>query len=373
MARTEINAEKKAAVISEIKGRIQQAPAPVLLGSFFEELNDGAWSSNYDFVRRVGQVLKEDGFFIKSITGHGTFAFHQDFEIPEIAIMRVSRKRIMAPKELDDFFEGICNTAIETGYTLSMTDVYNERGAEAFDHPGNFVAAFKRWLKKQQTGGKFPKLILDGKKVLGSFLGTDRAEIDSFLTVQERQGVIMSRADAEADKQEIAERIVAHVLEVNGIVDMSSLLGQERFTRVNGRAVSKCEKWWKIMFIKILTNDSRITIRHAKRQPTLLAPAGVEIPSEVKRKEAGEPRKKGRQEGVRYAWRQTEDGIVSYKGMMSTPNLDDPSWEKLASVPVFLQRTARDVDTVYMMHLPENKSEYAMLCSNGDVYIYSPK
>lgn len=373
MARTEINAEQKAAVITEIKGRIQQASEPVLLGSFFEELNNGAWSSNYDFVRRVGQVLKDAGFFIKSITGHGTFAYHQDFEIPEIAIMRVSRKRMMTSEELDDLFESICNTATETGYTLSMTDIYNERGAEAFDHPGNFVAAFKRWLKKQQKRGKFPELILDGKKVLGSFLGTDKAEIASYLTVPERQGVVLSRADAEADKQEIAERIVAHVLEVNGIVDLSSLFGQEKFTHVNGRAVSKCEKWWKIMFVKILSNDSRITLHHVKRQATLLAPEGVEILSKVKQKEAGEPRKKGRQEGVRYAWRQTDDGIVSYKGMRSTPNLDDPSWEKLASVPVFLQRTARDVDAVYMMHLPENKSEYATLCNNGDIYIYSPK
>lgn len=373
MARTEINAEKKAVVISEIKSRIQQAPEPVLLSSFYEELNDGAWSSNYDFVRRAGQVLKDDGFFIKSITGHGTFAFHQDFEMPEITITRVSRKRIMAPQEIDDLFKGICNTAIETGYTLSMTDVYNERGAEAFDHPGNFVAAFKRWLKNQQRGGKFLELILDGKKVLGSFLGTDKAEIDSFLTVPERQGAVLSRADAEADKQEIADRIVAHVLEVNGIVYMSSLFGQEKYTHVNGRAVSKCEKWWKIMLTKILAADTRIVMSSRRGRSTLLAPVGIGIPEEVKQKKSAEPRKRGRQEGVRYAWRQTAEGIISYKGMRSTPNLDDPSWEKLASVPVFLQRTARDVDAVYMMHAPENKSEYATLCSNGDIYIYSPK
>lgn len=373
MARTEINAEKKAAVISEIKGRIQQAPEPVLLGSFFEELNAGAWSSNYDFVRRAGQVLKDAGFFIKSITGHGTFAFHQEFEIPEIAIMRVSRKRMMTSEELNSLYEGICDTVIETGYTLSMTDIYNERGAEAFDHQGNFVAAFKRWLKNQQKAGKFLELILDGRKVLGSFLGTDRAEIDSFLTVPERQGVVMSRADAEADKQEIAERIVDHVLEVNGIVDMASLFEQEKFTHVDGRAISKCEKWWRIMFIKMLATDSRIVMLSRRGRGTLLAPAGVEIPQEDKQKEAGEPRKRGRQEGVRYAWRQTEDGIISYKGMRSTPNFNDPRWEKLASVPVFLQRTAGDVEAVYMMHLSENKSEYATLCSNGDVYIYSPK
>lgn len=373
MARTKTNAEKKASVISEIKGRIRQAPEPVLLGSFYEELNDETWLNIYDFVRGTGQVLKEDGFFIKSITGHGTFAFHQDFEIPQITITRVSCKRLMTPKEIDNLYEGICNTAIETGATLSMTDFYNERGKEAFDHPGHFVAAFKRWLNKRQKGGKYPELIFDGKKVLGSFLGTDKAEIDSFLTVPERQGVVMSRADAEADKREIAERIVAHVLEVNGIVDMSSLFEQEKYTHVNGRAISKCEKWWKIMFIKMLATDPRIVTLSRRGRGTLLAPAGVEIPQEDKQKEAGEPRKRGRQEGVRYAWRQTEEGIISYKGVRSTPNFNDPSWVKLASVPVFLQRAAGDVEAVYMMHLSENKSEYATLCSNGDIYIYSSK
>ena len=373
MARTKTNAEKKLSVISEIKSRIRQAPEPVLLGSFFEELNKGAWLNIYDFVRVTGQVLKEDGFFIKSITGHGTFAFHQDFEIPQITITRVSCKRLMTPKEIDNLYEGICNTAIETGATLSMTDFYNERGKEAFDHPGHFVAAFKRWLNKRQKGGKYPELIFEGKKVLGSFLGTNRAEIESYLTVPERKE-ILSREEAAADKQEIAERIIVHVLEVNGIVDMTSLFKQEKFTHVNGRAVSTCEKWWRIMFTKMLATDARIVMLQRRGKGPFLAPEGVDIEQELEPVKAStEPRKRGRHEGVRYAWRQTEEGIISYNGMRSTPNFNGPEWEKLASVPVFLQRAARDVEAVYMMYLPENKSKYATLCSNGDIYIYSPK
>jgi hypothetical protein len=155
---------------------------------------------------------------------------------------------------------------------------------------------------------------------------------------------------------------------------MISLFGQERFTHVNGRAVSKCEKWWRIMFAKILATDTRIVMLQRRGKGPYLAPEGVDIEQELEPdEESAEPRKRGRQEGVRYAWRQTEEGIISYKGMRSTPNFHDPNWEKLASVPVFLQRTARDVEAVYMMYFPENKSKYATLCSNGDIYIYSPK
>jgi len=369
MARPEINAAQKQIVTAAVISRIMDSSSPALIASFYDELNNDAWANAYVFVKRIAQQLPAAGLTVKTVVGTGTYAFHRDFELPKNDTEKVSYKRLMTKAEIHQIFDGICNTAIEAGYTLAMTDIYNEIGKEAFDHQGNFVASFGRWLEKQQKGGLYPSLILDGKRVIGSFLGTDRAEIESYLTAPEPAEHGISREQSAADKAEIVERIVLHVLTAAAIVDMAELFKDELYNNVNDHRLSKSIVSWRSMFVPLLINDPRITVAQRRGVGTFLAPAGTEIKLDAA---SAEPQQRGRKAGLRYAWQHADTGKISYKGERSTPDLDNLEWEKLPAIPVFLQRSERDVSAVYKTTGADNVCRYATLCINGDIYIYSP-